>query len=527
MALTANSIAIEKHSFQPNIEIAGQQWEVCDIDLAPPASGSVNSDAFELSARFTHSSGQAIDAKGFKLTNGALRLRFTPPRTGTWKFQLESNSPQLDNASGSIKVKEAESSRRGGIIVDVNDPTRFAYENGERYFPIAFESDWLFALDAENPSDIPKTKQLVGSLAANGFNQVVLNIFAYDVNWAKDPKLKSEHEYGRPSVYPFKGTNESPDHTQINYEYFDRFDRVIDYLDQNGIVAHVMIYVWNKNVNWPEAGSPADDHYFDYVAARYQAFPNLVWDISKEALGYGHTDVSYITDRIQRLRKADAYNRLITVHDYGYCRRFPDQVDFVSVQLWLSELYSVMRDVHESIPQKPILNIEHGGYERGPYVVFEGNYTSPEVCLARAYQCIFAGTYPTHYWQGAAWNVIIPDLQSLPPEDRPKLEYYKHLADFVRTHNVAELIAGDRKSNAGFCLHNDQGKYIYYVPDECDYIGLTQGLKQFRGSTMTLTWFDPFTGQYSKPVEKTIPQWPAAKTPQAEGFQVLIVEIND
>ena len=70
------------------------------------------------------------------------------------------------------------------------------------------------------------------------------------------------------------------------------------------------------------------------------------------------------------------------------------------------------------MPGKPILNIEHGGYQRGPYHVFTGNYKSQEVCLERAWQCVFAGTYHTQYWQGAAWNVIVPDIEAFPLEDR-------------------------------------------------------------------------------------------------------------
>ena len=86
----------------------------------------------------------------------------------------------------------------------------------------------------------------------------------------------------------------------------------------------------------PPRTPQADNRYFDYVARRYQAFPNLVWDISKEALGYGHTDVNYISQRIKRLRELDSFDRLITVQDYSYCRRFTEMVDFVSVQLWSS-----------------------------------------------------------------------------------------------------------------------------------------------------------------------------------------------
>ncbi|MEM1071109.1 MAG: DUF4038 domain-containing protein, partial [Planctomycetota bacterium] len=349
--------------------------------------------------------------------------------------------------------------------------------------------------------------------------------YAFDVNWKKDASLVSKYDYGSPSVFPFKGTNQSPNHRVLNIEYFQRLDRVLDYLDEKGIVSHLMIYVWNKRVSWPEANSDADNRYFDYVVRRYQAYPNLVWDISKEALGYGHTDVGYITDRIKRLRKNDAYGRLITVHDYGYCRRFPEQVDFVSVQLWSSELYGVMRNVMDAIRGKPILNIEHGGYERGPYVVFTGNYTSPEVCLERAYQCVFAGTFPTHYWQGAAWNVIIPDVSELPADQQPRLDFYRHMRDFADRYQVDHLIAGGKKSNAGFCLHNDKNLFIYYVPKECEFLGLRP--PKDRGDTMRLTWFDPFTGEYGKPFEMKMTKWPAVKMPEANGFRILICEIED
>lgn len=59
---------------------------------------------------------------------------------------------------------------------------------------------------------------------------------------------------------------------------------------------------------------------FDYLVKRYQAFPNLIWDISKEALAYGMDDMDYIVERIDRLRKLDGHKRLVTVHDYNFYR---------------------------------------------------------------------------------------------------------------------------------------------------------------------------------------------------------------
>ncbi len=394
------------------------------MDIRFSVANAPHSPIVDFSATFANTDGKPVTVGGFHNAGNEYRIRFTPPSPGARSYQTAASNRELDGNHGQLVADIARDGRLGGVLVEEASPRRFFYENGDSYYPIAFEADWLFALDAENPSDIPETRKFVNMLAENGFNQVVMNVFAYDVTWAKDERLLPKYNYESPRVFPFGGNNEQPNHAHLNNEYFQRLDRVIEYLDSKGIVAHLMIYVWNKRVAWPAAESDADNRYFDYVVKRYQAFPNLVWDISKEALGYGHTDVNYITDRINRLRRNDAFNRLVTVHDYGYCRRFSQNVDFVSVQLWLSELYSVMRNVVEDIPGKPILNIEHGGYECGPHEVFNGNYTSPEVCPERAYQCVFAGTYPTHYWQGVARNVFVPDISELPVEDRPRLTYY-------------------------------------------------------------------------------------------------------
>ena len=116
--------------------------------------------------------------------------------------------------------------------IQPEDPTHFHHADGERYFPIAYECDWLFALDAANADGIPRSKQLIDTIADNGFNQVVMKIYAHDVTWEKDPNLDARYEYGNPDQFPFGGTNADPDHSTVNIEYFQRLDRVLDYLDQ-------------------------------------------------------------------------------------------------------------------------------------------------------------------------------------------------------------------------------------------------------------------------------------------------------
>ena len=521
---SANAVAIDSVAHLDDTPKITQQWDVLDVQFKLESLPKSPVD-LEFSATFRHESGRTMNAAGFYDGENTYVLRFTPPLVGRWTYRTSSTRDELDGLNGDLTVHSARPGRNGGILLDPQRPRCFQYENGDAYFPIAIECDWLFALDAENPRGIPRTRKWVDTLAANGFNQVVLNVYAFDVNWPKDDRLKPEHEYGSPAVFPFGGSNSNPDHSILNISFFKRFDRVIHYLDQKGIAAHLMIYVWNKQVNWPMADSEHDNRYFDYVVRRYQAFPNLIWDVSKEALGYGHNDVNYITKRIQRLRKLDHFDRLVTVHAYGYCKRFPDQVDFVSVQTWLSELHGVMRKICGEMPGKPILNIEHGGYERGPYVVFTGNYTSPEVCLERAWKCVFAGTYPTHYWQGAAWNAIVPDVSELAPNDRPRLEYYRHMRSFVDRYKVDRLRAGEQHSNGGFCLNNGKDLFIYMVPKECDFIGVRPP-KNFEFKTLVGTWFNPYDGSYSEPVKQPRTQWPAFTVPEGEGFRILIVELS-
>ena len=498
------------------------KWAPLDIGFTADPGAQLGFD-IDFSARFVNSSGHSRSIPGF--WDGGMRfvLRLALPSEGIWTYETASSLAALDGLRGTVRVGPAALGQRGPIGLAPDDSRRFVYADGSRYFPLAFEIDWLFALDSENADGIPKSETLLKYVARHGFNQVVMNVFAYDVRWPRDPTLPKEFDYGKPRVFPFGGDNMKPDFSTLNVEYFQRFDRVIRELDRRGIAAHVMIYVWNKLVSWPEANSDADNRYFDYVVKRYQAFPNLIWDISKEATGYGHNDRAYITQRIERLRALDGHDRLVTVHDYGYCHRFPETVDFISVQNWHSETWHVMRQIRNDHPKMPIFNIEHGGYEEGPYHVFAGNYYRPEVNLERAYHIVFAGAYPTHYWQDTSWNVVIHDIERLPHSDRPKLDYYRHLAELVAKYDLTRLEPTTGKANSGFCLSNDTDLFVYLVPKENDVIIPRPPRDGFR--QIQLTWFDPFTGTYDEEEPFDMVQWNRIRIPEPGTMRVMIMRM--
>ena len=498
------------------------RYDVIDIEFTADA-GESDPFSVQFGALFTGPDDIELDIPGFYNGGESFLLRFSPPEPGSWTFETHSSLAALAGKKGRVRGgKKSGPGRHGPLTVMEGNPRHFRYSGGAPCFVLAYEADWLFALDAGNDRGIPKTGTLVGQIAAHGFNQIVMNVYAYDVSWDKDPDLKAEHEFGPPGIYPFLGTNQSPDFSALNVDFFKHFDRVIRLLDTKGITAHIMIYVWNKRVSWPDMHSGADNLYFDYVVSRYQAFSNVIWDISKEALAYGRCDMEYINERILRLRRLDAYGRLLTVHDYAYCSAYPEHVDFISVQSWRSGLYHHMRSIAQRHPDRPVYNIEHGGYEKGPYDVFRGDYSDPEICLTRNYQCVFAGAYSTYYWQCSSWNVVIHDPLSLPEGERPRFDYYRHLSNLFSRFDFSALQPSVSYSSSGYALSNDRDLFLFLIQGENDYIHVH--LPNDIDKQMSVTWFNPFSGEYRAVGSVTLRDWHEFSSPWGNGMAVLILE---
>lgn len=474
--------------------LSTSRWEVLDIQFTFKIK---KEDPFlvQLGAKFTHETGFTMEIPGFYDGGNSWIIRFCPSLDGAWSFVTYSSVPKLSGKSGIIQVEpNNKPGRHGPLVISEYDPRKFTYEDGTPYFLLAYELDWLFALDWDNKEDIPNTKSIIDQVAAKKFNHIVMNVYAYDANWGERERIEPRYNFSEPEVFPFAGNNMEPDFSRLNIDFFQHLERVIAYLNEKQIVAHLMIYVWNKKVNWPEPESEADNLYFDYVVKRYQAFPNLVWDISKEALAYGRNDMGYITKRIDRLRQLDGHQRLLSVHDYGYCNAFPGKVDFISIQSWRSNIYDAMLEVSQEHHKKPIFNIEHGGYERSmDHFIFNGAYEDAVACLDRNYLCAFAGTYSTYYWQHTSWYEVVYDPASLPDQNQPKYAYYRHFSSLFQAFDFGKLNPAKSISNTA-CLTDHQTSYLFYIPR--DMISIQGNFRELKNKKVKIKWFDPFTGQF-------------------------------
>lgn len=470
-----------------------KKWEVLDMPFVLKGK-MTNSFDIDFGAVITHENGETMKVPGFYNDDKTWVVRFCPPEEGKWSFTTYSTVSSMAGKKGEIDVSpKTKADEHGPIIIPTNNKQRFAYADGTPYFLLAFELDWLFALDWDNPNGIPKTENIVSHLVENKFNHVVMNVYAYDANWGDRKSIKPEHNYAEPNVFPYGGDNTNPDYSTLNIDFFKHLDRVMAHLDEKEIISHLMIYVWNKKVNWPEPDSKADNMYFDYVVKRYQAFPNLIWDISKEALAYGRDDMNYITRRIDRLRKLDGHGRLLSVHDYSYCNNFPDKVDFISIQDWRPNIFDRMIDVSSKHNKKPVFNIEHGGYEKTMHSIFDGSYTDPVACLYRNYECVFAGTYSTYYWQNSSWYEVVYNPESLPKENQPAFGYYKNLVNLFEDYDFGKL-KPDQAIFTPYCLTDHKNYYMFLIAP--NMISLNGDVQELKGKKVNIKEYDPLTGKY-------------------------------
>ncbi|PSL05632.1 DUF5060 domain-containing protein [Cecembia rubra] len=510
-------------------------WEIHDLILTGKVKENENPFDIKFGAIYTGPNNQVMDIPGFYDGNGKWVTRFSASTIGNWEFETYSSKPELSGQKGTISITESSGNlNRGAAQIDPQNPQAFIYENGDSHFFLAYELDWLFALDYDNKTGIPRTEKILDDVAANGFNHIVMNVYAYDVGWKVADNVPEEYFFGRPEYGIFEGCNGNPDFSRLNLALFQHLDRVFVAMQGRGLDAHLMIYVWNKKVNWPEMYSKADNLYFDYVISRYQAFNNIIWDISKEALDYGRCDIPYLHERISRVRSKDAFKRLLTVHDYEYNSRHEDKVDFVSIQSWRPNLYSLMlqgRQFHS----KPVVNIEHGGYEEGPFGSFVGNYTNAETCLERTYECIFAGVYGSYYWQNSAWNIVIWDaLDENKGFDAPRYDYYKHLAALFGKFNfnefkpsVPKLTTNDKGgydnlATNGFGLYDEKGNYLMLIPKETERTNVI--IPKPESGKIKVSWMNPFTGEFFDMGVREWTGWMEMISPWQYEMSVLIIE---
>ena len=458
------------------------KWQPYDFEFQSTAQFD-NPFRVDFAAVVTAPNGRTFTTLGFHDGPGVWKLRIAANMEGKWTFVTQSSEPTLNAKNGGfICIPKSNPNVHGGLRIDAENRHHFVYEDGTRYFLMGYECDWLWALDM-NDAALTRVNQLLDKLATHGFNHIILNAYAHDCGWAKGKT--QEDDFGPPALYAWAGNNDKPDHSRFNLAYWQHYDRVMQAMYERGIVAHVMIKVYNKMVRWPQKGSADDDMYFNWLVARYAAYPNIVWDFSKEA--HNEKDLEYKLSRFRLIRQTDPYHRLLTNHDDDAAYNggaYNELLDFRSDQ----QHGNWHRKILEQRQQNawPIVNVEFG-YEWGLQGQDDKTYgvvQSPEEVCRRAWEICLAGGGIAYYFTNTAWDVIHP--QDTPPG----YGYFKNLYDFF-TRTQYWLMQPREVVSSGYCLANPGHEYIVFLNKTQPF---TLKLDNANGP-LSAEWFRPFTGQ--------------------------------
>jgi len=428
--------------------------------------------------------GKLISIPGFYNGNGEWIIRVSPTAEGEWKIITKSSQSELNGKGITFSCVKNNNSKVHGILeVDKKHPHHFIFEDGTHFFMQGYEYDWLFALDMDK-KDVPTIDKTLDIISSYGFDYVLMDSYAYDTKWRTGKT--GPDDYGPPLMCPWEGSNEKPNYNRMNLSYWNHFDKVIDALYERGMEAHIFIKVYNKEVNWPKDNSQEEKFFFTWLIARYSAYPNIIWDLSKEA--QREKDSAYKQGMLKFIRANDPYHHLMTVHDDDTTYdsgAYDSLLDFRADQQHKNYHDTIIRERAQN--KWPVANVE-SDYECGPGGIKDKTYNSAHTTdqtIRTLWEIAMAGGYTGYYYTYTAWDVIHPfDIP-------PGYEDMKHFKDFWQSSKYWQLQPSDSLVSEGYCLADPGKEYIVY---EKDVKPITLNISSAKGN-LTGEWFNPYTGK--------------------------------
>ena len=506
MTMDANGAAPDAGDRTPDAEGGGpnadsKSWYPQDISFTSKANKPnpyLNVTDFKVT--FTGPGGVTLTLPGFYTGGQVWKVRFSPTGPGTFTYVTSSTQDtSLNGLTGTVPGGTTNPNGHGAVRVDPALPHHYLNEDGTRYFQMGYEIDWLGLMDFGD-ANVTKARSIIDMLAANGFSEVNMQLYAYDTSWK--PGITSAYDFGPTAQFPWAGSNASPDNSQMNEAFWQNYDRVIAYLFEKGINAHIFCkfirtYGGNELVGWPADNSPEENLYLTFLAARYQAYSNVSWDLIKES--FQEPDQVYIASRLNFIKAIDAYQRLRTLHCSGGAQdQFsPNYYDVAShdgtVDFYTDEHTTQYVSAVAALNKRsmPYLNAEVTQYQIGNDGSYAYKGDSKESVFATNMEVLMAGGYFSYYYSLQAWDVVRWN------ETPDGITWYKNLSTFMKTTGWYNMAANDGLIGGGaigtHCLANPGKEYIVYKGGDGSITLNVAGA----AAPLAAGWFDLYTGVQS------------------------------
>ncbi len=242
---------------------AVEQWGTYEVTIDGPQSGQPYLKT-QLSAQFARA-GKRVTVPGFYDGYGSYKVRFMPPQSGEWSYEVTSNVPELNGKRGSFTAAKPSDDNHGPIKVFKTFYLRYADGTPYHQFGTTCYA-WV-----HQTSDLQE--QTLKTLAASPFNKIRFCVF---------PKSYSYNQ-NEPDLFAFKKRADGAfDFDQPDPAFWHHFEQRIRDLQKLGIEADIIL--WHPYDRWGfgSMSDEQDDRYLRYCIARLAPFRNVWWSLANE-----------------------------------------------------------------------------------------------------------------------------------------------------------------------------------------------------------------------------------------------------
>jgi hypothetical protein len=483
---------------------------------------------------------QPVAADGFcDSPDGSLhRIRFMPGRPGTYTYSVtfqEGSTPQT--LTGKFKVREAQ--KAGPLRVDKEHPFHFLIEGtNEHFFWNSTTAYWL--LGWEDDAVIRAALDRLAALKINRVRVALCGRTHGGARWHEPSVVQTDKFKFRLNPWP-AARPDSPDDpgfdvSRFHLPFWQKCERMVAHARSKNIIVSLIFYLDGKDkgvdpFGRAHAGSDDEKRYYRYAAARFAAFPNVVWDISNEYRFL--RDDAWANAMGEYLKSCDPYDHLVSIHGHGdFHFRASGWADYCLYQSWDEhggyEFMLKNRQEQTATGQpKPQINEEYGYEDHYPQGWGE-NRTAParnaDSRRRLAWQISMAGGYQTTGERADQGCGKPPDtgggwLTGRGDDAMTMLHGYARMAEFFRSFEwwKAEPREDLVQGKSALCLADPGQTYALYFPS-----GGATTVKLEAGK-YAAKWHNPRTGESSDAGQADGPaEWKSPNAPTGEDWALLL-----
>lgn len=232
------------------------RWDVQELALESAREYPNPYLDVEVTAEIQPPSGAPVTVRGFWDGGRAFKIRWTPTEPGRWTYVTRSADAGLGGKRGELRVAAPRAGAHGFLRRDAQYPYSFLFDDGTRYFLFGntFYGLVTNALSGDN------WKTAVDKTRALGMNKIRYYI-------TRQPKEQSAQWI------------EAAASNRPGVDIFRKADETVRYLAGRGVIADLIVF---EREHVDRLTQEQAERFVRYVAARYAAFPNVIFCLQNE-----------------------------------------------------------------------------------------------------------------------------------------------------------------------------------------------------------------------------------------------------